>query len=838
MKKILAFVLCICMVIVLGVVLSGCASNKDSIVFYVDGEKYATKKTITDVTVELPEDPIKDGYRFVGWYSSEDKSSSDYDIRKTEDDNGNIVGSLETTSNICNKYYAVFEKLYEITFDLSGGAFITSELEASSDDFILQEDGTYCVYEINGGYVKYLSPQKDGYTFKGWSLYDEIVYEADATDSYATVDGDACFVAVWEANEYLLSVYELETWNENYTIYNSKNYEFSELKSENERCDNEINLTFDLKDGYEFACWYNAGECWEGYYSLIQDFNPENIISTERNCTISMPTSNCCVVAIYYPYRFSTTIYGDEQAGTISQKYDSVIAKAGEIFSLTSCANDGYTFQGWYLNGTLLTKENTVNYEMTNCSATLTAKFGVCSTTVSATKKYSQTSNEYEDNSYIILPDDFGTAYATYTICAKLIDDYLFYGWYLNGEFLTQNLTLDIEIGTDAAEYVAKYIKCNTTFSKNIDDAGDLNIPDFQYYGQEVGITANVAKGHKFEGWYIVDLETEEEKLLTNNVLLEISLSDETKKYIAKYSENTLSITQNIEGAGTLCEGYKVTFVYGNGYENQIQIVNSKRPLTFPPKQSNYYKILVGWYLDEDFNEPFDWTSSITQDTVLYAKWESLTVPFYVKNHYTYTNVGETAISVIDSTTSNEEVCYYYSAEYDQTIHLQMLAYRTATSATHFHIYANVIIWNVTTNERLYARNLSTCKDYNDEAVNENLTAYLKRGDILRIECYFAGAIDGLSYTTLSASTEYFKFRIMVESEEPTVYGNVNCVNGHYHADESILLKTDLKEGYKFDGWYIGDVCIGTSLETEYIMPDTSVTVEARYSLIQNDAMK
>lgn len=833
MKKILLLILSLGLFLLLGVALSGC-TPKDSIVFYVDGEKYATKKTITDFTVELPEDPIKDGYRFIGWYSSEDKTSSKYDIDKTEDENGNIVGSLDMTSNICNKYYAVFEKLYEIAFDLSGGLFTTSELETSSDNFILQDDGTYCVYEVIGGYIKYLTPHKDGYSFRGWSLNDDLVYEVGDSDNYVTVTGDSRFVAVWEANEYSLSVYELETWNEDYKRYDKRS-QSEEIDAQKVLCDNEIHLSFDLEDKYKFACWYNAGDDWDGYYTLIEDFNPDNIISTEKDCTIKMPSSDLCVVAIYFPYRFSTGCSGQTNGGSINQVYENVVADEGETFELTAQANSGYTFFGWFLNGELLSKETTIDYVMGNGSAMVTARFDVCPAIVSAKKQYSKSGTSYEDNSFISLPNDFGQNYSNYTVEALLVDDYLFYGWYLNGEFLTQELTLDIEVGTEIAEYVAKYVKCNTYFSKNIDDAANLDVPDLQYYGQEIKVTANINKGHKFEGWYIIDSATGEQQLVTESVVLEIVLSDDNKNYIAKFSENTLTITQNIEGAGTLYEGHKVTFVYGYGLEDQVQIVNSKNPISIPEKKTRYDEILIGWYLDESFNNPFDWTSEITEDTVLYAKWESLSVPYYVKNHYTYTNIGTTASSVIDNTSSSEKVCYYYAAEFDQTIHLQMLAYRTSSSAGHFHIYANVAIWNVTTNERLYAKSLSTCDEYDEDDANANLVANLKQGDILRIECYYASAIDGLSQTSISASTEFFSFKILLDSDIPSVYGDVNCIDGHYHADETILLKTDLKEGYNFDGWYIGGACIGTALEMQYTMPDTSVVVEARYSIIEND---
>ena len=57
------------------VALTGCSFNqktKYKIEFVVDGEIYATVKTYGEETIEMPEDPTKEGYIFDGWYCDQD----------------------------------------------------------------------------------------------------------------------------------------------------------------------------------------------------------------------------------------------------------------------------------------------------------------------------------------------------------------------------------------------------------------------------------------------------------------------------------------------------------------------------------------------------------------------------------------------------------------------------------------------------------------------------------------------------------------------------------------------------------------------------------------------
>ncbi|MBO4949492.1 MAG: InlB B-repeat-containing protein [Clostridia bacterium] len=106
--------------------------------FYVDGELYDTKSVLYGKTPELPANPEKDGYTFLGW---------------SDGQNTGIVSPESIPVTKDTEYHAVFEKIPEYTV-----SFIVDE--KVYDSVIVREGKTP---ELP------ISPEKDGYTFLGWS---------------------------------------------------------------------------------------------------------------------------------------------------------------------------------------------------------------------------------------------------------------------------------------------------------------------------------------------------------------------------------------------------------------------------------------------------------------------------------------------------------------------------------------------------------------------------------------------------------------------------------------------------------------------------------------------
>ena len=66
---------------------------------------------------------------------------------------------------------------------------------------------------------------------------------------------------------------------------------------------------------------------------------------------------------------------------------------------------------------------------------------------------------------------------------------------------------------------------------------------------------------------------------------------------------------------------YKVTFVMGGERENITYDVKSQNTITEIPDTTYENYIFLGWYTDSEFNNKFDFTKSITQDTTIYARY-------------------------------------------------------------------------------------------------------------------------------------------------------------------------------------------------------------------------
>lgn len=124
-------------------------------------------------TVTQPEDPVREGYTFRGWFTDED--------RKIEYD---FSSKVRKDLTLYAKWTA--ENEYIITFSTGGGSAV---------DDVTDE------YNTNVTLPGLDSTTKTGHTFRGWSLTDG----GDLITSHVLVD-DVTLYAVWEINEYIVTL--------------------------------------------------------------------------------------------------------------------------------------------------------------------------------------------------------------------------------------------------------------------------------------------------------------------------------------------------------------------------------------------------------------------------------------------------------------------------------------------------------------------------------------------------------------------------------------------------------------------------------------------------------
>jgi len=190
--------------------------NKYTITFDSNGGSLVEPLTADYGTkIIKPDNPIKEGYVFVGWFSDEE------------------LTKLYTLSTMPSDDITLHAKWilegYTITYNLDGGI----NNENNKVDYMYGDE-----FEL-------LSPSKIGYKFIGW--YTDSEFTTEIKKINVTDTGDIILYAKWEKEIYII------TYNLDGGINNEKNpvsYTYGD----------EIVLLDPVRDGYKFVGWYTDSD--------------------------------------------------------------------------------------------------------------------------------------------------------------------------------------------------------------------------------------------------------------------------------------------------------------------------------------------------------------------------------------------------------------------------------------------------------------------------------------------------------------------------------------------------------------------------------------------------
>lgn len=141
------------------------------VTFDTDGGSEVSKQKLSyGDYVEQPETPVKPGYEFVHWVTSEDEYLAEvWDF---------ATYKLETDTTL----YAVWKPAEMVVrFDLDGGQF-------SENDAVTEKIVTF-----GGVYGELPIPEKEGYRFDGWVYSQQIISE----DTVVVMTGEHILTARW-----------------------------------------------------------------------------------------------------------------------------------------------------------------------------------------------------------------------------------------------------------------------------------------------------------------------------------------------------------------------------------------------------------------------------------------------------------------------------------------------------------------------------------------------------------------------------------------------------------------------------------------------------------------
>ncbi|WP_353882572.1 InlB B-repeat-containing protein [Paenibacillus amylolyticus] len=326
------------------------------------------------------------------------------------------------------------------------------------------------------------------------------------------------------------------------------------------------------KDGYVFGGWYSDNTLTNAY-----DF-------------AAAVTAD---LTLYAKWLIPYTISFESNEGSVVDA--QTVNEGVKAMAPAPPTKDGYVFSGWYSDSELMNAYNFTTMVVTG-DLTLYAKW-----TVYVPITYTVT---FESNGGSLVTEQTVNEGAVATAPgAPMLEGYTFDGWYSDSELMipygfTEGVMANVML-------YAKWTKNSYTVSFNSNNGSSVSSQSVSEGDTAAVPDAPTRAGHVFEGWYS-DAGLNESYSFMTSVMNNLTLY---AKWTAIYT-----VTFNSNGGSLVAE------------QNMQTGDNATEPAV--PTRDGY--VFNGWYSDAGLNEAYSFTTSVTGNLTLYAKWtfNSRTVDF------------------------------------------------------------------------------------------------------------------------------------------------------------------------------------------------------------------
>ena len=642
-----------------------------------------------------PEEPTLKGFTFAYWYLDDENEAYDFDTTPITED------ITLTAKWEINKF--------KVTFDTDGGEPIPD------DQFV--EWGLFVEEPTT-------EPTKTGYTFDGWYLGDE------RYDFSAAVEQNITLTAKWEAKKANVHLMIFKSGDLSTPIVNVP---YATDKLAGDTIDlAEIDLSSYLDFDFEIdGGWYDDGlfNLYKKYVNGEQENKPAAL--TELQITGNWQNLKLIVTelvpVVYFDSLESLTAYQNDHSKTEGILHTTK-ARLGSALPTTdapTATRDGYTFTFWSREGQLGTD---VTGQTVNGWTNLVANWKANTYTV----KFAPNGGEgtMADQNFTYDVEQALTANAfTRT-------GYTFTGWKDDGNTYTdgqkvKNLTAEPdgtvtlyaqwEARTDTPYTVEHYLEnldgsyaldtteplkgttdtTVTAAAKSYDNfTYDSTVPGTVASGNIAGDGSLVLKLFYTRNTY--DYTVRHIKQLPDGTYDEANAEVETlsgkfealaavtaKDYGSHYPTNDAGTKQNIKIEKNLTidvkydlDNHTLTFETNGGSAIDPVTVRHGNAVARPADPTKDKYTFIGWYVDPEFTEEYDFTTVLEADKTIYAKFELTSTPIgdiYVR--YDVLHIKQLPDGSYDLANAEVE---HLSAKKDTTVTAVVKDYR----ATH-HINVN-----------------------------------------------------------------------------------------------------------------------------------------------------
>ncbi|MFC4305212.1 InlB B-repeat-containing protein [Cohnella boryungensis] len=317
------------------------------------------------------------------------------------------------------------------------------------------------------------------------------------------------------------------------------------------------------KNGYVFDGWYSDSGLTNGYdFTTLVTDNITLYAKWLRSYTVSFNSNDGSAVA----------------GQTVSEGYKATAPEAPTL--------EGYVFSGWYSDSGLT---NAYDFTTTVVTANITlyAKW-----TVKQKNRYTVSFNSNGGTEVAEKTVEEGAVATVPT--APTREGYTFAGWYSDSGLLSSyGFTAAV---MESITLYAKWTMNSYTVSFNGNGGSAVDAVTVEYRGTAVEPVAPTRAGYTFGGWYS-----------------DIGLAN-------KYNFSTL-VTANLTLYAKWTAVNTVSFISNDGSAVADQTVEFGGRVMEPAAPTRTGYTFDGWYNDSSLTEAYGFTTAVTTNLTLYAKW-------------------------------------------------------------------------------------------------------------------------------------------------------------------------------------------------------------------------
>lgn len=557
--------------------------NSYQVNFYSNGGSYVETQTILwNQNATKPENPTRTGYDFAGWFTSSDGgatlSDTEFDFTTTtikEDTNLYAKWTVQTLKISFDK------NANDVSGTMSGQEFTYEDLPVTLTEHAYDRT-------------------KTGYYFAGWNtnangteyyFYDQFEITQSNWDyvrNYASGDVSLTLYAQWQIIQY--NVYFDTTgglWTDT-SVSSSQWINWHTTATE---------PTAPKRAGYTFAGWFTSTD--DGA-TLSEKFNFSTAIS-----------ENITLYAKWNELALTITFNANGGSGRMAaQTINGSDLSSGQALSASTFEREGYYFWGWsksesaetvdFADSEVISDSNWENlYE--SGGVTLYAVWNEISyyvyfETNGGSEIEPQTLYYWKDNRKVTKPND-----PTRT-------GYTFAGWYADYGCTTAfDFNSQIPVDSTMIYIYAKWEAESLTVNFYANGGtGSMTAQTITYDQLPQSLNANnfSKEGYNFTNW-----NTIADGSGTN-------YSNGATISASNWQKGTLDLYAQWE-----IQKFKVSFITNDGSAVATQIVEWNKTAEKPSDPTRTGYTFSGWYADSALTMTFNFSTQITTDTTIYAKW-------------------------------------------------------------------------------------------------------------------------------------------------------------------------------------------------------------------------